>query len=64
MRALLAIRHGTFATALGVALAASAVAARAQSSDARRITREEAVELALERGTRAALATWKLRRMG
>jgi cobalt-zinc-cadmium efflux system outer membrane protein len=56
MRAFLAIRHTTFATALGVALATGATAAHAQSPDSRRLTREEAIELALERGTRAALA--------
>ena len=45
------------ATLVAVFATVFAEAARAQSSDARRITREEAVELALERGTRAALAS-------
>lgn len=57
MRAFFTIAHTAFAAALGAALAVSATPARAQSLDARRLTREEAVELALERGTRAALAS-------
>jgi outer membrane protein TolC len=61
MRGLFAIRRTTFVTALGVALAASALSARGQSSEARRLTRAEAVELALARGTRAALANATVR---
>jgi outer membrane protein TolC len=57
MLALLVNRRTGFVAALGVALAAGAVCARAQSVETRRITRAEAVELALERGTRAALAS-------
>lgn len=57
MRAFLAIRHTTLASALAIALAASAPPAGAQSSGTQRLTREEAVQLALSRGTRAALAS-------
>jgi cobalt-zinc-cadmium efflux system outer membrane protein len=61
MRGLFAIRRARFATALGVALAASALSARGQSSEARQLTRAEAVKLALERGARAALANATVR---
>jgi cobalt-zinc-cadmium efflux system outer membrane protein len=67
MRAFLAIRHTTFAASLGVALAAGAVgaaiaaSAHAQSANVQRITRDEAVAIALERGTRAALASATVR---
>ncbi len=54
MHAFFPIRTATLAAVLAAALA---VPAHSQSSDAMRITREEAVELALERGTRAALAS-------
>jgi cobalt-zinc-cadmium efflux system outer membrane protein len=57
MRVFLAVRHTTLATALAVALATSALRASAQSADIRLLTREEAVQLALTRGTRAALAS-------
>ncbi len=61
MRALLAIRRTWFAAALGVALAAGTASTHAQSSGTRSITRADAVELALERGTRAALASATVR---
>ncbi|HET7132283.1 MAG TPA: hypothetical protein VFJ95_08540, partial [Gammaproteobacteria bacterium] len=57
MRAFALVRHTTLATALAVALAMSALRATAQSPDTRLLTREEAVQLALTRGTRAALAS-------
>jgi outer membrane protein TolC len=54
MHAFFPIRTAALAAVYSAVLA---VAARAQSSDVGRITREQAVELALERGTRAALAS-------
>ncbi|HET7552777.1 MAG TPA: TolC family protein [Gemmatimonadaceae bacterium] len=57
MRALPTVRYSALATTLAVALAASALRARAQDSDARPLTRDEAVQLALTGGTRVALAS-------
>lgn len=58
MRALPTAHHTTLATALAIALATSALRAGAQQNpDIRLLTREEAVQLALTHGTRAALAT-------
>jgi cobalt-zinc-cadmium efflux system outer membrane protein len=57
MRAFLAVRHTTLATAFAIALATSALRASAQSPDTPLLTREEAVRLALTQGTRAAVAS-------